>query len=67
MKALAVTITRNPWPAGMARHWHLVDSYISRHVITAVERVYGEHAIIEEFSWANATEPPTCSCGERLV
>jgi hypothetical protein len=60
MRAIVVTITKEQWPAQLSRHWHLVDSYLSRHVIGAVHAVYGKMALIEEMEWDESAGPPPC-------
>jgi hypothetical protein len=66
MKALVVTITRRPWPTEMAKHWHIVDSFLSRHVVGSIHAMYGKAATIEEYEWDGKT--PNCGeCGERLA
>lgn len=59
MKALIVTITKRPWPENMVSHWHIVDSYLSRHVVGAIHAVYKNLATIEEIEWER-DEPRTC-------
>lgn len=68
MKALVVTITRKPWPAEMASHWHIVDSFLSRHVVGSIHAWYGKLATIEEYEWESDFAAPSCGeCGERLT
>lgn len=67
MKALVVTITKQPWPSELTRHWHLVHSSISSHVVGAVEAVYGNFAEVEEYEWDGYDNRPICrGCGERI-
>lgn len=60
MRALIVTINRERWPAGLARHWHIVDSYISRHVVTAVEANYGKEVTVTEHTFGRSFKCPSC-------
>lgn len=60
MRALVVSIQREPWPANMIRHWHLVDTYLSQHVVTAVEAQYGRMATVTEIN----TDDPYIECPE---
>jgi len=64
MKALVITIPRDRWPADMTNHWHIVDTHISRHLVTAVQSNYKE-GIVTEYEWSG--EPPKClECDEHL-
>lgn len=66
MKALVVTITRKPWPAELPSHWHIVDTFLSRHVVGSVHAVYGRNATINEYDLEDyAAVCPECS--ERLA
>jgi uncharacterized protein (UPF0212 family) len=60
MKALILSFSREDWPASMPRHWHIVDNYISRHVVTAVERTYGRDLSIQEVEFEGVMECPDC-------
>ena len=65
MRALVVTITKEDWPSGLARHWHIVDNHISRHLVGAVQVVYGRFAEVEEFTWDD--DIPICPrCDEPI-
>lgn len=66
MKAIIVTITKDPWPARLSRHWHLVDSFLSRHVVGSVHAVYGSFAEIEELEWEKGMTPVCTQCGMPL-
>lgn len=49
----------------MENHWHIVDSIISRHVVTAVEANY-KTSVVTEYEWKKG-EAPTCGeCGQVL-
>jgi len=66
MKALVITIPRDTWPASMANHWHIVDTHISRHVVTAMQSNY-PNATVEEYEWKGKTHPLGCrECGAEL-
>ena len=66
MKALSVTIPRDRLPEQMVSHWHLVDTIISRHVVTAVEHNYQGCEIVE-YEWQLTEAAPTChGCGEQI-
>ena len=67
MRAIVVTITKEPWPAAMTRHWHLVDSFLSRHVIGAVHAIYGRVATIEEYEWEPDEAPPLCGQCQKPI
>lgn len=67
MRAIVVTITKDPWPARMSRHWHLVDSFLSRHVVGSVYAIYGPLAVIEELEWEDGMPRPVCTqCGDPI-
>jgi len=64
MKALVITLPRELWPASMANHFHIVDTYISRHIVTAVEHNYPD-SIVTQYEWTDV--PPTClECGIQI-
>jgi len=66
MRALVITLSPEPFlPAEMAPgHWHLVDTYVSRHVVTAVERTY-KGSTVTEYEWTD--EPPICvECNKKI-
>lgn len=66
MKALVITLPRETWPAGVPHHWHIVDSHISRHVVTAVISNYPA-GTVEEYEWTWDSERPTCKgCGHEI-
>jgi hypothetical protein len=68
MKALAITLPRNRWPQRMTNHFHIVDTYISRHVVGAIQYTYhGAGATVTEYEWKNHETAPACSeCGSRF-
>ena len=55
MKALVVTIDGIMPP--MLSHWHIVDSHISRHLVTAVQATYGKRCTIEQYEWEGHDRP----------
>lgn len=66
MKALVITLNPESWiPSEVyPGHWHLVDTYTSRHVVTAVERTY-KNSVVTEYEWADV--PPICAeCGKQI-
>lgn len=61
-----VTITKETWPNELVNHWHIVDTFLSRHLVGSVHAVYGSFAEIVDYEWDD--EPPLCHhCGERMV
>ena len=66
MKALVITLPPERWLPEWPHHWHVVDSAISRHVVTAVQSNY-VGATVTEYEWEDRETRPTCAeCGEPL-
>ena len=66
MKALVITVPRERWPIHWTNHWHIVSSYISKHLVGAVQTVY-EDSKIEEYEWDDNDVPPVCGGCNKVI